>query len=343
MRIGLGLIAHNEETLITRCLDSFGGIGFDEICLIVNNSTDKTYEKAIAWRDENFPLMHIDKVEIKPFRFDQARNMYVNWLDDKVDYILTVDVDDFSTPGLETFMKELRAAKTCEHDVIAVQYRTGKDSSHMNFRLFRTKVGVRYEGAVHEYIWCKPEHKRHLAPCEVIHHPTALDHYDTSAQRNLDIFELLGKPTRREIFYYANTLRDMRKFPEAVKAYQDYRTEPYCYYDEWCHTWIYEGRCLRFMGKNDESIKVLTEFVTKDGSWGMAWIELAYNYFFAKKDVYNALAATARAQGCPFRHRLFEEENKAQNGPETIKYLKLAYESINKQIEALPPDKRVRV
>jgi glycosyltransferase involved in cell wall biosynthesis len=335
MGIGLGLISHNEEHMIARCLDSFFDVGFDDICLIVNNSTDRTYELACKWRAENFPSMHIDSVEIKPFSFAVARNMYVDYLDDRVDFIFSVDTDDLATPELIAFLKELKAMETVEQDVVAFQYRTGRDSAHMNFRLFRTKVGTRYSGAVHEYLDCKPELVRMASKIEVIHHPTALDHYDTSAKRNLDIFrDMASKPTRREVFYYANTLRDMKKWDDAVKAYQEYRTEPYLYYDEWCHTWIYEARCRRFLNQSEEAVKVLEEFVQKDGSWGVAWMELCYNYYFARKSVPLALSAAARAQGCPFRHRLFEEGNKSQDGSETIKYLKLCFAQLKLEEKA---------
>lgn len=324
MRIGLGLISHDEEHLVERCLDSFAEAGFDEICLIVNNSTDRTYERACKWREENFPTMYIANEIIKPFSFAAARNMYVDHLDDKVDFIFSVDTDDLASPELITFLKELRESDDIKQDVVAFQYRTGRDSAHMNFRLFRTKVGIKYSGAVHEYLEAKPEHVRISSKVEVIHHPTALDHYDTSAKRNLEIFQNMGdKPTRREIFYYANTLRDLKRLDEAIEAYREYRKEPHIYYDEWCHTWIYEARCQRFLSRGEEAIKVLEEFVQKDGSWGVAWMELCYNYYFIRKNVPLALSAAARAQGCPFAHRLFEEENKGQNGSETIKYLKL--------------------
>jgi tetratricopeptide (TPR) repeat protein len=237
---------------------------------------------------------------------------------------------------LITFLKELRESDDdIKQDVVAFQYRTGRDSAHMNFRLFRTKVGIKYSGAVHEYLEAKPEHVRISSKVEVIHHPTALDHYDTSAKRNLEIFQNMGdKPTRREIFYYANTLRDLKRLDEAIEAYREYRKEPHIYYDEWCHTWIYEARCQRFLSRGEEAIKVLEEFVQKDGSWGVAWMELCYNYYFIRKNVPLALSAAARAQGCPFAHRLFEEENKGQNGSETIKYLKLCISQLKLEEKA---------
>ena len=338
-KLGLGIIAHNEEALIERCLDSFSEVGFDEICIVVNNSTDQTYEKITTWwkrtetEENKDQTLTVSQHEITPFRFDVARNLYVDHLDQTVDFILTVDVDDLATPDLIRFLIKLKNDASPEphsFDVASFQYRTGPNSSHLNYRLFRTKLGIKYEGAVHEYLRCPPATRRLHSKMEVIHHPTDLKHYETSAERNLNIFSerMKDEPSCREIFYYANTLRDLKRFDEAVSAYRIYRTKKPVYHDEYCHTFIYEARCLRFLSRTEEAISVLNELCAKDPSWGVAWMELCYNHFYTRQDFPLALACAARAQASPFRARLFEEENKSMGGAETIKHLKLSYAAL---------------
>jgi len=328
MKIGLGLIAHNEETLIKRCLNSFLPIGFSEICVVVNNSTDRTAEFVKEWANDNHKTLILIEKEIRPFSFKDARNIYIDELNDKVDFILTVDVDDLATQGMIQFIKDFRGS----HDLISFRYRTGPNTAHLNYRFFKTNIGIKYEGDVHEYIMSPPSAKRFNSDFEVIHHPTDLGHYKTSAIRNLEIFESIKssgrEPSSREIFYYANTLRDLARMDEAVEAYQSYRKKPHVYHDEWCHTFIYEARCLRFLRRPDDAIKVLTELCSKDSTWGFAWMELCFNYFYLKRDFTSALATAAKAHACPFRARLFEEQDKAKDGSETIRHLKLSYEAL---------------
>lgn len=306
MSIGLGLICKNEELVIATCLSSHLPY-VDYICVIDTGSSDSTLAQATAILRESGKPFHIEVHNIKPFNFAAARNLYVDFLNDKVDWILATDADD-ELP--QSSGNDMRAWSASDYDVFSINYVTGVDTSHVHHRLFRTKMDIRYAGAVHEYLVLGNNHKYKHLDIPVMHKPKDPNHYVDSTKRNLEILNTETRLTPRDMFYKAQTLKDLGKHAEAIECYGNYLKSNSNYLDERLHAYWYKAYLERITGKKDEAIKTIKEGIALDPSFADLQMELAW----ASEDKNERYAACLKAAATPFRKRLFNLAGNYKDG-----------------------------
>jgi ADP-heptose:LPS heptosyltransferase/glycosyltransferase involved in cell wall biosynthesis/SAM-dependent methyltransferase len=315
-----GYIAKNEERDLPASLNSISTV-VDDACIVDTGSKDKTIEIAevagakVEVYTEASTLVDGDW---KLWNFAKARNQYVAMIDSEHDWLLWMDADDTVTPEAG---KIIRRAPYMPYDMHGFIIKTGQDG-HTHHRLWRTKHGVHYTGAVHEYPqW--PSNFRVKEWTAPIIHNCAEGTGESSIMRNLRILEKecgdAGTPfNHRNTFYFANTLRDAygiagdkTYLSRAIEQYSRYIANPSHYHDELMFCYIYKARCARLLGDKDLCLKTVHEGMAKDSSFA----ELAMEAAYVETDNWKKIGWAVQTLDVPYRHRLFAEKNKYTDQP----------------------------
>lgn len=213
--VSLCMIVKDEEEALERCLSSVEGIA-DEIVLVDTGSTDRTKEIARRFTDRIYDFEWVDD-------FAAARN-YAFRLATK-DYILWLDADDVFQEADRLAFLALKATLDPQTDSVMMHYHLSFDhkgkpaSSLKRNRLVKRSRNFMWIGAVHEYL---------DVTGRIIHSDIAVTHSKKKlhTDRNLRIYRRraeLGEPfSPRDLYYYANELKDHAFFEEAAEQYEQF-------------------------------------------------------------------------------------------------------------------------
>lgn len=219
--LSLAMIVKNEQGTIARvlsCAKSF----CDELVVVDTGSTDSTLEIVKSMGAKVFHFEWIDNfAAARNHAFEQCSKDWIVWL----------DADDVVP---EESCQNVRALKEAildeQHDAIFVPYHCAFDSigqptfSMYRERFLRRGAQLKWDYAVHECITV-PEGRALYRNEIVIEHRPLEAKLKTKVGRNLRILEAsiaAGDRSERNLFYYANELRDNNRFAEAVSMYDEY-------------------------------------------------------------------------------------------------------------------------
>ncbi|WP_310551399.1 glycosyltransferase family 2 protein [Paenibacillus glufosinatiresistens] len=211
--ISLCMIVRDEEKALARCLSSVLGVA-DEMIVVDTGSEDRTKEVAarfgarvctFEWRD--------DFAAARNYAFSLASCEYLFWL----------DADDILKERDRERMMELKAALPPGCRRVTMPYHLAFDSSGnvvyslRRNRLVRRECGFQWIGAVHEYLAADGPG---LDSEVCVTHLKEKGHSD----RNLRIYRERAERgeafTPRDVYYYANELRDHGQWREAAGQYE---------------------------------------------------------------------------------------------------------------------------
>ncbi|WP_420833106.1 glycosyltransferase [Shimazuella soli] len=213
--ISLCMIVKNEEDVLERCLTSIQAI-VDEIIIVDTGSTDRTKEIAEKFGAKIYEFEWIDD-------FSAARN-YAFSLATR-EYILWLDADDFLKENDQVSLLSLKKTLDPGIDSVTMHYHLSFDEegnvthSLRRNRLVRRACNFRWIGFVHEYL----EVGGHIS-----HSDIAITHKKDKAytDRNLQIYrnhQRCGAAfSVRDLYYFANELRDNAFYEEAVTYYEKF-------------------------------------------------------------------------------------------------------------------------
>src|SRR5690625_4798215 len=204
------MIVKNEESIIARCLQSVQAL-VDEIVIVDTGSTDKTKEVCQEFTDRLFDFEWVDDFSVaRNYAFAQATKDFIFWLDAD-DVLGEVDQQKFA---------KFKETLTLDVDAVSMEYQLAfnakGESRHSlrRHRLVKRSNNFRWIGAVHEYLEVSGN---------IVHSDVAVQHRPTShdADRNINIYEKMlarGKTfSPRDMYYYANELKDHRRYDEAIE------------------------------------------------------------------------------------------------------------------------------
>lgn len=209
------MIVKNEEEVITRCLESIKGIA-DEIIVVDTGSTDRTKELVSTYTDKLYDFSWIDN-------FAAARNYSFGLA--SMEYILWLDADDIIQEKDKEQFFRLKRTLEPNVDSISMHYHLSFDdhgnvtSSLRRNRLVKRSRQFQWIGAVHEYLAVHG----HIFNSDIAVTHSPLKH---DSHRNITIYEqrlAAGEDfTPRDLYYYANELRDHHQYEKAVEYYQKF-------------------------------------------------------------------------------------------------------------------------
>jgi glycosyltransferase involved in cell wall biosynthesis/SAM-dependent methyltransferase len=209
------MIVKNEENVIARCLESVQGIA-DEIIIVDTGSTDRTKEIVRTFTDKLYDFAWIND-------FAAARNYSFRLAN--MEYILWLDADDVIFKQDREQLLELKQTLDPTVDSVSMHYHLSFDgqgnvtSSLRRNRLVKRSKQFQWVGAVHEYLAVHG----HIVNSQIAITHSPLEH---DAHRNITIYEgrlAAGEDfTPRDLYYYANELRDHKQYEKAIEYYQKF-------------------------------------------------------------------------------------------------------------------------
>jgi glycosyltransferase involved in cell wall biosynthesis len=210
--ISLCMIVRDEEGSLARCLDCVEGIA-DEIVIVDTGSIDKTKEIAEKYGAKIYDFTWIDDFSAaRNYAFSKATQKYILWL----------DADDVIESKDRALFKELKQSLSPNIDSVTMPYVLMVDEkgeptwSLRRNRLVRRACRFLWHGPVHEYL---------AVAGQTIHSDVCITHKKDKeySDRNLQIYEkrlASGEEfSPRDLYYYANELRDNARYEEATIGY----------------------------------------------------------------------------------------------------------------------------
>ena len=335
MKIGTGIICKNEELDLPICLRSIASVA-DLIWIVDTGSTDGTkevvkqfasefgfkfYDSGAPGADERFIYFqtYTDASELedgqwKLWSFSKARNQFVEAIDQYADWCLWMDSDDtLLEPNL------LRSITGLPFDAFGLKIvpSVNETVGFVHHRLWKTKRGVRFEGACHEYPAWPTGFRLNNTELRIQHSYAQHASQEPGISRNLRIlareYERWDRSTRT-LFYYANSLREAGKLADAAKVYQEYLETKWTFHDEAVFCFIYLVRCLRGLGRIPEAFSWGFKGIALDQRYAELWMELSRCYCDCSEFV-SAIAMAEMAKRPLPQSVLFLEKNQYTDQP----------------------------
>ena len=296
--ISLCMIVKDEEIVIERCIDSVKDV-IDEIIIVDTGSTDSTIEKAKKYSSKIYKFKWIDDFAVaRNYAFDKATKDYIFW----------IDADDvLDAKSKEDFLK-LKDKLNDNVDYVTMDYILSLDINNNPLyiskrnRLVKREKNFKWIGKVHEYLEVSG---RGLFSDISIRH-LKIKNY---TNRNLLIYKKMiengEKLSTRDLYYYANELKDNGLYKEAINEYNKFLSLKDAWIEDTKAACEKIADCYLSLGNRDKEIKSLLyalkydvpspnlsvrlgEYFMREGKFKIAifWFNEAINY---KKDP-NSLA-----------------------------------------------------
>ena len=219
MKIAVYTIALNEEQFVERWAESAKDA--DYLYILDTGSTDATVSKA-----KDLGVV-VNVASIKPWRFDDARNVSLSLLPDDADICIALDMDEVLVPGWREELENIRPETTRPR----YQYTWSWSEDG--------KPGLQYGGdkihARHGYRWKHPVHEVIVADrIEEIQEWIGLEihHYPDNAKSRGQYFPLLELSTKedplddRNAFYLGREYFFYQRYSEASKELRRHLSLP---------------------------------------------------------------------------------------------------------------------
>lgn len=261
MKVCVYAICKNEEKFVTRWIDSMKEA--DQIVVLDTGSTDNT----ISLLEQNGVIVF--KKNIKPWRFDTARNICLSYLDKDVDICVCTDLDEVFESGWRKKIEDLWKKNKCNQ--MSYKYvwsHTLNGDEGITF--YAQKIHAR-----HNFTWIHPVHEVLQytgSDKNIIINATnvTLHHYpdDTkSRSQYLPLLKLAVKEDKnndRNMHYLGRELMFNFQYKDAIKVLKKHLSMPNANWDE--------ERCasLRYIAK---SYFMLNQINKADKFYNLACIE----------------------------------------------------------------------
>ncbi|AZB43221.1 glycosyltransferase family 2 protein [Bacillus sp. FJAT-42376] len=216
--ISLCMIVKNEEDVIGRCLESVKDI-VDEIIIVDTGSTDQTKKIVSSFTKKIFDFKWVDDfAKARNFSFKKATKEYILWL----------DADDIFLEEDQKKLSLLKKNLDPSVDSVSMFYNLTMDENGKPVmrlrrnRLVKRSRGFKWIGPVHEYL----EVGGHIITSDAAVTHASIHH---DSDRNLRIYENRLKQgekfSPRDLFYFANELKDHQQYERAVEYYEAFLSE----------------------------------------------------------------------------------------------------------------------
>lgn len=333
MKYSLAMIARNCASELEKCLLSFAQ--YPDDIVVVNTGIDESeegfHETTHAAEKFGARVVHFPWVD----DFSKARN--VSFAEAEHNIVLWLDSDDVVRNAKE-FDKNIRAyfAHRDEHTSLLVEYVYETNAKNqVTTRLLRERVVDRrvfeWRAPIHEALNAKFLWDTTILDPQggfIEHQPKKEDQvrYREHLQRNLRILEsyLEKHDNVRCRYYIANTLMGLKRFPEAVEAYERYvqmSNNP----QEIYAALVACAEALRAQREFKRSVEMAGRAITIDPRLPTAWLQAAESYMLANRSD----QALHFAEGCierfdNFRYEMANNPSSLQFRPHYIRAVSLA-------------------
>lgn len=256
------MIVKDEEEILQQCLESVKDL-VDEMIIVDTGSTDRTKEIAKKYTEKIYDFQWIDD-------FSAARNY--SFSKATMDYIFWLDADDVLLKEDQEKFKQMKKELSLDIDTVSMLYHIAFDEfnnptfSYRRNRLVKRERNFQWHGVVHEYL----EYGGNILQSDiaVTHRKMERKQNRKASDRNLKIYEKQlaeGKTfTPRDLFYYANELKDHKQYEKAIQYYLKFLDTKKGWIEDQIRACIQMAECFRFMGDLEGEIDALLKSLSYD-------------------------------------------------------------------------------
>ncbi|MFP3886608.1 glycosyltransferase family 2 protein [Priestia filamentosa] len=254
IEMSLCMIVKNEEEVLNQCLTSIAHL-CDEIIIVDTGSTDGTKEIAQKFTNKVIDFKWIDNFSAaRNFAFSHATKDYIIWL----------DADDILLKADQEKLKMLKQTLSNDIDFVSFIYNIAFDEygnptfSYRRNRLVKRAKGFTWKGVVHEYL--DVAGNSIYADIAVTHRKIDKTRKPPS-DRNLRIYEQrlnMGEAfSPRDLYYYANELKDHGKYRKATVYYQEFLATKKGWVEDQIRACLNMANCYRALEQPDKQMEAL--------------------------------------------------------------------------------------
>lgn len=269
MKVAVYTIALNEEQFVKRWYESAKDA--DYLLIADTGSTDRTIEVA-----ESLGI-NVIKINVVPWRFDDARNASLVAIPKDIDYCIALDMDEILQAG---WRDELQKAFDAKYTRPRYQYtwswlEDGKPGLQYSGDKIHSRKDYRWKHPVHEVLGTSTiDEVQGWIGLEIHHHP------DNSKSRGqyLPLLSLSVKEDPhddRNAFYYARELLFNNSIEQATEEFKRYLNLP-------AALWGAErGRAYRYLAQcnPNEALDYLNKSLYEDTSRRETYVDIALYYY----------------------------------------------------------------
>ncbi len=338
-------ICKNEEKFVDQFMDSVNDA--DKVFVLDTGSTDNTVEKL----KERGAI--VETKEIKPWRFDVARNMSLDMVDEDTDICVCIDLDEVLLKGWRNKLEELWNDKITR---LRYNYIWSFDKYHnpeVNFYIekIHSRNNYKWTHPVHEVLTYTGEKEEFLTTDEI-----TVEHYpDNNKSRSsyLPLLELSVKEDPdddRNMHYLGREYMFYGKYNEAIDTLIKHLKLPRATWkDERCASMRFIARCYKYLKRYDEARmwtdKAISEApYLRDPYMERALIEYELNNW-DKVEEYTNKALKIEKSTKSYINEVFSWNHTPYDLLSLAYYYKGDYnkslENINKALELSPDDERL--
>ena len=259
--ISVCMIVKNEEDVLKETLESVKDV-VDEIIIVDTGSIDRTKEIATQFTEHVYDFEWCDD-------FAAARNVSFSYA--SKDYILFMDADDYLPEKERKKLNELKHSLDDSVDAVTMFTVMSVDEygnpvfQFRRHRLVKRSKQFKWYGAVHEYLAVSGN----IVHSDIrIHHRTVKNKTLVRKSRNLNIYKKrLEKGevfSPRDLFYYANELKDNGFCREAIEQYQKFLDTKRGWVEDNIRACIYLADCYRALGEREKEVDALVQSLAYD-------------------------------------------------------------------------------
>lgn len=301
--ISLCMIVKNEEEVIGRCLESVKDV-VDEINIVDTGSTDQTKQIVQQYTNRIYDFKWINHfAAARNFSFEKATKEYILWL----------DADDVLLPEDQEKLKELKKSLQPSIDAVSMNYKLSVDeegnvtSFIRRNRLVKREKNFQWIGAVHEYLSVFGNILD--SQISVSHKPLSHD-----TDRNITIYTQLiesGKElSPRDIYYYANELKDHSRYEEAVEYYERFLNSNQGWFEDCIQACFKIADCYTALQKNEQVFNAILRSFQYDVPRPEACCRLGYQFMEKQRNEeaiywYQQALLVKEKPNSPFQNKIY--------------------------------------
>lgn len=252
--ISLCMIVKNEEEVLADCLSSVQDI-VDEMIIVDTGSTDQTKDIAHSFSAKVLDFEWVQHfAKARNFAFSHATKEYILWL----------DADDVLLEEDRQKLLQLKQTLDPAVDAVSMFYHVGfSEDGQVNFkyrrnRLVKRALNFQWYGAVHEFL----QVYGNILPADIaVTHQKRKKTTAGEPGRNLRIYEnMLAKGeemTPRDLFYFANELRDHKQHVKAIRFYHKFLATKQCWIEDEIRTCQNLADCYYAVGFEEAALSSL--------------------------------------------------------------------------------------
>lgn len=281
LKVAVYAICKNEEKFVDRWYNSIKDA--DGIFVLDTGSTDKTLELL-----KKYPI-NVFEEQIKPWRFDVARNKSLELVPDNFDICLCIDLDEVMHGGWkEEILKSWNSDTTRLH-YIYNWYIDKYNKPQITFYLdkIHKRHGYKWVNPVHEVLICDSEEKN------VYNHNIILDHFPDYTKSRKSYLPLLELSIRedpyndRNMHYLGREYMYYKRWQECIDTLIKHLNLNSTWKDERAASMRFIARSYINLNRYDEAKMWLDKAIKEAPYLREAYAEKAMLYY-SLKDYRNA-------------------------------------------------------